>query len=30
MKTPTFKSLTSLLLFGALAGAQLTGLRNPR
>jgi hypothetical protein len=25
MKTPTFKSLTSLLLFGALAGAQLTG-----
>ena len=25
MKTPSFKSLTSLLLFGALAGAQLTG-----
>ncbi len=25
MKTPTFKSLTSLLLFGALAGLQLAG-----
>jgi len=25
MKTPSFKSLTSMLLFGALAGSQLTG-----
>ena len=29
MKTPSFNSLTSMLLFGALAGSQLTGCGMP-